>query len=59
MEKQASSEGKQMRCKTFCVAGVQNQMSCTNNGDTSGISMHRFPIDPGVRQQWVKFVRRA
>ena len=58
MENQAASEGKQRRCKTFCVAGGPNQKSCTNNGDTPGISMHRFPTDPAVRQQWVKFVKR-
>lgn len=58
MEKQALKTSKQRHCKVFCVAGGPNQRSCTNNGDTPGISMHRFPTDPLIRQQWVKFVRR-
>ena len=58
MEKQSESIGKKRKCKIFCVAGGPNQKSCTNNGDTPGISMHQFPTDSSVRQQWVKFVRR-
>ena len=52
------SIAKQRRCKTFCVAGGPNKVSCTNSGDTQGISMHCFPKDPAVRKKWVQFVRR-
>ncbi len=49
---------KRRCCKTFCVAGGPNNKSCTNSGDTPGVTMHRFPNDQAVRQQWVQFVRR-
>jgi hypothetical protein len=58
MEDQTLNKGKQRHCKTFCVPGGPNKRTCTNSGDTPGISMHCFPTDPAVRQQWVTFVRR-
>lgn len=58
MEIPNANKAKTRRCKVFCVAGGPNQKSCTNNGDTPGISMHCFPTDPSVRKQWVRFVRR-
>ena len=53
-----ANEGKKRKSKVFCVAGGPNKKSCTNSGDTPGISMHCFPTDPSVRKQWVRFVRR-
>ena len=53
-----ANEPKKRRSKTFCVAGGPNKKSCTNNGDTPGVSMHRFPTEPAVRRQWIHFVRR-
>ncbi len=53
-----ANEPKKRKSKAFCVAGGPNMKSCTNSGDTPGISMHNFPTDPSVRKQWVRFVRR-
>ena len=52
-----SKEGKQRQCKVFCVAGGPNNKLCANNGDTPGVNMHRFPTEPSIRQQWVRFVK--
>ena len=53
-----ANEGKKRKSKTFCVAGGPNKKPCINSGDTPGINMHRFPKDPTVRKQWVRFVQR-
>ncbi len=42
----------------YCVAGLPNNVSCTNTSYTVGISMHRFPKNPETRQKWVKVVRK-
>ncbi len=42
----------------YCVAGLPNNVSCTNTSYTVGISMHTFPKNPETRQKWVKFVRK-
>lgn len=42
----------------YCVAGLPNNVSCTNTSYTVGISMHRCPKNPETRQKWVKFVRK-
>ena len=42
----------------YCVAGAPNSQSCRNSSNTPGISMHQFPLDPDLRDQWVKFVQR-
>lgn len=52
-ESMASRSGKG---KT-CAAGAPGKISCTNNSYTPGISMHVFPRDKKVWDQWVKFVR--
>ena len=44
--------------RRYCVAGSPNGESCTNTQYTPGISTHLFPLEPSVRAQWVKFVRR-
>ena len=53
-----ANEAKNRRSKTFSVAGGPNKKSCTNNGDTPGISMHVFPTEPAVRRPWIRFVHR-
>ena len=42
----------------YCVAGAPNSQSCRNSSNTAGISMHQFPLDPDLRDKWVKFVQR-
>ena len=42
----------------YCVAGAPKNESCQNTTFTPGITMHQFPSDPVVRQQWMKFVQR-
>ena len=42
----------------YCVAGLTNNVSCTNTSYSEGISMHRFPKNPETRQKWKKFVRK-
>ena len=42
----------------YCVAGGPNKQSCKNTSYTPGITMHQFPKDGKVRQEWVRFVRR-
>lgn len=42
----------------YCVAGLPNNESCKNNTYTPRISMHTFPLDPGLRAQWVKYVKK-
>ena len=42
----------------YCVAGLPNNVSCTNTSYTEGVSMHRFPKNPETRQKWTKFVRK-
>ena len=42
----------------YCVAGLPNNESCKNNTYTPRISMHTFPLDPGLRAQWVKYVQK-
>ncbi len=41
-----------------CVAGTLDNKSCCNNSKTKGINLHRFPKDPNINRQWVKFVRK-
>ena len=53
-----SNLNKEQHCNTNCVAGGPNKTSCTNTGDTPGITMHCFPKVTVVRQKWVRFVRR-
>ena len=53
------AETKRKRvCGKYCVAGAPNNISCTNNSETPGISMHNFPSDPKTRKLWTQFVRR-
>jgi hypothetical protein len=54
------AEGNEARKRggRYCVAGVPNDVSCTNSTFTNGIRMHQFPSNPVVRRQWVKFVQR-
>ena len=40
----------------YCVAGGPNRVSCKNTSHTSGISMHCFPKDEGLRRLWTQFV---
>ena len=42
----------------YCVAGLPNNESCKDNTYTQCISMHTFPMDPGLRAQWVKYVQK-
>ena len=42
----------------YCVAGDPNQQSCRNTSYTSSITMHQFPTDKKLRQEWASFVRR-
>ena len=39
-----------------CVAGAPGEISCTNNSYTPNVSMHIFPKNEKIRDQWVKFV---
>ena len=39
-----------------CAAGAPGGISCTNNSYTPNVSMHTFPKNEKVRDQWVKFV---
>ena len=31
---------------------------CNNNSKTKGISMHKFPQNKDIREQWTRFVQR-
>ena len=42
----------------YCAAGGPNNVSCTNNSNTPGVSMHIFPKDESVRRRWTAFVRK-
>ena len=42
----------------YCAAGRPGGGSCTNTNATPGVSMHLFPTDKGLRNQWLNFVRR-
>ena len=42
----------------FCVAGGPKSVSCNNNSKTKGISMHKFPQNKDIREQWTRFVQR-
>ena len=42
----------------FCVAGGPESVSCNNNSKTKGISMHKFPQNKDIREQWTRFVQR-
>ena len=39
-----------------CAAGAPGGISCTNNSYTPNVSIHIFPKNEKVRDQWVKFV---
>lgn len=41
----------------YCVAGLPNGVSCTNNSLTPGISMHVFPKKHKTFQKWISFVK--
>ena len=56
LEANDSNLNKKRHCNTNCVAGSPSKTSCTNTGDTPGITMHCFPKDTVVRQKWVRFV---
>ena len=38
----------------YCAAGGPNNVSCTNNSNTPGVSMHIFPKDESVRRRWTR-----
>ena len=42
----------------YCAAGGPGNVSCTNNSNTPGVSMHVFPRKESVQRQWTNFVRR-
>ena len=50
--------GRRKKRGRYCVAGGPNQQSCRNTSYTPGITMHQFPKDEKLRQEWVRFVRR-
>ena len=50
--------GRKKNGGRYCVAGSPSQQSCRNNSYTSGITMHQFPKDKKLRQEWARFVRR-
>ena len=50
--------GRKNKGGRYCVAGSPSQQSCRNNSYTSGITMHQFPTDKKLRQEWARSVRR-
>ena len=57
----STSSGKRYRGGKRCVAGGPNLVSCANNQQTDGISMHLFPneeTDQQRRKKWVNFVHK-
>lgn len=42
----------------FCVAGGPRSVSCNNNSKTQGVSLHLFPRDKVIYNQWIRFVQR-
>ena len=46
------------RAGRYCAAGAPNNKSFQNTLFSPGITMHQFPTDVVLREEWIKFVQR-
>ena len=51
---QQGSASERKKGGICCVAGTVNSISSKNGSYTPNVSVHKFPVDPATRSEWVK-----